>query len=218
MNIRSPQQIAVADDLYLMALDERTGKPRLHAHAMGLGLSAALLVELVLDDFLTVKADRLEVLPSRARVVDAVHAKMLDHVLAEPQHAVSVWLTFFAQTAVDAVAERLVAAGSLSAETSRGLLRSKSVYVPVDLVDVAWRSLRIMRVIAHRDVQSWQDLALVGLLAATGLIEPILANATADQQENVRAIAAGLTEDASLHTLILQVEALIAANVLGQRK
>lgn len=218
MNNRSSQQIAIADDFYLMALDERTGKPRLHTHAMALGLSAALLCELVLADFVVVRGDRLEALPQAAPVIDPVHTKMIQHVIAEPQHSISVWLSFFAQTATDAVADRLLAAGSLSVETSRGLLRSKPVYVPVDLVEVSWRSLRMVRIIGHRDVQTWDDLALVGLLCATGLINAVIVNAATDLQRDIRAIVAGLVEEPSLHTLIVQVEALIAANVLGQRK
>jgi Golgi phosphoprotein 3 (GPP34) len=220
VNNRSRSQIAIADDFYLMALDERTGKPRLHGHAMSLGLSGALLCELVLGDFIAVKGDRLVLLsPADAAVdIDPVHEKMLAHIVAEPHHALNVWLSFFAQTATEAVAERLVAAGSLTVETSRGLLRSKPIYVPVDLVDVTWRSLRIVQVISSREVETWADLALIGLLYATGLFESVIANATTDQQGNIRAIVAGLSEEPSLHSLICQVEALIAANVLGQRK
>ena len=217
MNDRSRQQIAIADDFYLMALDERTGKPRLHGHAMALGLSGALLSELVLEDLIAVKGDRLALL-SGPEVLDPVHEKMLAHILAEPHHALNVWLSFFAQTATEAVAERLVASGSLSVETSRGLLRSKPIYVPVDLVDVTWRSLRIVQVISSREVETWADLGLIGLLRATGLSESVIANATTDLHANVRAIVSRLAEEPSLHALIFQVEALIAANVLGQRK
>lgn len=217
MNNRS-QHLPIADDFYLMALDERTGKPRLHAHAMALGLSAALLSELVLADLIAVRDDRLRLLAPASPTVDPVHAKMLAHIVAEPHHQINVWLSFFAQTATEAVADRLVDSGHLRVETSRGLLRSKPVYVPIDLVDVAWRSLRIARVISQRDVRTWEDLTLIGLLCGTGLIEMVTANTAADLHDNIRAIVAGLAEEPSLHALIFQVEALIAANVLGQRK
>src|SRR6266704_4142496 len=46
----------LADDLYLMAHDDRTGKPLLQPRAAGLGLAGALLAELVL-------AGRIEVEP-----------------------------------------------------------------------------------------------------------------------------------------------------------
>ena len=42
------QQFALADDFYLIGLDDRTSRPRLHAKAMSLGTAAALLSELVL--------------------------------------------------------------------------------------------------------------------------------------------------------------------------
>lgn len=125
---------------------------------------------------------------------------------------------FFAQTATEAVGDRLVGRGFLRTETTRGLLRSKDFHVPTDLVAVAWRSLRVAQVIAKRDVRTWEDLALVGLLSATGLAALVLWNADPGDQENLRTIVAGLAEEASLHALITQVEALIAAAVLAQRK
>ncbi len=218
MNSRSSEPIAIADDFYLMALDERSGRPRLHNRAMGLGLAAALLCELVMAEHLTVKSDRLIALVNPVHVADPIHARMLDHVNAEPDHEVPVWLSFFAQSAPDAVAERLVARGMLTVEMARGLIRSKPVYVPVDMVQVSWRGLRIEQVIARGDAPEPSERALVGLACATGLIEPLLANNVVDLQGNVATILSALLTDAALHTLIFQVEALIAASVLGSRK
>lgn len=218
MNSRPDEFIAIADDFYLIALDERTGRPRLNAKAMSLGLSAALLCELVLADHIGVKSNRIELAARRPPLEDPVLLRMLDHIVAEPNHPVPVWLAFFAQTAAEAVGERLVGRGYMRSETSRGLLRSKESHVPTDLVALAWRSLRIAQVIAKRDVRTWEDLTLVGLLSATGLAALVLWNADPGDQENLRNIVGGLTEEASLLTLITQVEALIAAAVLAQRK
>lgn len=218
MTSRPDEPIAIADDFYLIALDERTGRPRLHAKAMSLGLAAALLCELVLSDHIGVKSNRLEIAARRPPLEDPILLRMLDHIVAEPDHSVPVWLAFFAQTATEAVAERLVGRGYLRTETTRGLLRSKDSNVPTDLVALAWRSLRIAQVIAKRDVRTWEDLALVGLLSATGLAALVLWNADPGDQENLRTIVAGLTEEASLHSVINQVEVLIAAAVLTQRK
>lgn len=218
MNSRSLEPIAIADDFYLMALDERSGRPRLHSRAMGLGLAAALLSELILADGLTVKSDRLEALRAPSDVVDPVHARMLEHVLAEPNHDLTVWLSFFAKSAGDAVAERMVARGMLTVEMSRGLIKSKPVHVPLDMIQVSWRSLRIEQVIARGDIPGWPEIALVGLSCATGLIDSLLANKVVDLRGQVRAILGALVSDSALHTLIVQVEALIAAGVLGSRK
>ena len=40
----------VADDLYLMAHDDRSGKPYLQPQALGIGLAGALLAELMLAE------------------------------------------------------------------------------------------------------------------------------------------------------------------------
>src|SRR5207302_8432860 len=41
----------VADDLYLLAHDDRTGKPLLHPRPLGIGLAGGLLAELILADW-----------------------------------------------------------------------------------------------------------------------------------------------------------------------
>jgi hypothetical protein len=210
--------LAISEDFYLIGLDERTGRPRLHAKAMSLGTSAALLAELVLADQIACLDDRIIVAPRLQLPADPLLANMLRHIVAEPQHSVSTWLTYFARTSVDGVIGRLLATGFLRAETSRGLLRSKPAYVPTDPISLSWRSLRIAHVISKRDLRTWEDLTLVGLVVATGLLESVLYNASPEDIESLRYILGRLPEEVSLHALITQVEALIAASVLSQRK
>jgi hypothetical protein len=211
-------QLAIADDFFLIGMDERTGRPRLHAKAMSLGAAAALLSELVLSNHIGLIENRIVVAPRYHIPTDPFLANMLRHIVAEPQHPVSTWLSFFAQTSVDGVVDRLVAAGFLRMEQSRGLLRSKPAPAPVDPVVLSWRSLRIAHVITKRDLRTWEDLTLVGLVVATGLIDLVMYNASEDDIESLRQILGRLPEEASLHGLITQVESLIAAAVLAQRK
>src|SRR2546429_354345 len=81
-----------ADDLFFVRHDDRTGNPGLHPRAIGLGLAAALLGELMLSHRLSITDGHLVVVndqPPRDVVVHAV----LDHVIAEQQpHAVRTWL------------------------------------------------------------------------------------------------------------------------------
>jgi hypothetical protein len=130
---------------------------------------------------------------------------------------VPVWLTFFAQTSVDIVQERLVAHGFMHVE-SRGVLRSKQTYVPVDPMSVEWRSLRIARLISKRDIRTWEDLSIIGLIVATDLTDAVMWNASPEDRENLLVILRYLNDEPSLHALITQVETLIAAAVLSQRK
>jgi hypothetical protein len=212
------EQFALADDFYLIGLDDRTGKPRLHSKAMSLGAAAALLSELVLADHIRVRDGRIDVARNYLGVTDPHYAAMLAAIAAEPHHPVPTWLAFFAQTSVDIVAGRLVTAGFMQVEQVRGLLRSKESYMPTDRAALTWRSVRIARLIHDRDLRTWEDLAIIGLLVATGLIDNVLWNADPADREALGALLANLVDEPSLHALITQVEALIAAAVLAQRK
>jgi hypothetical protein len=101
---------------------------------------------------------------------------------------------------------------------SRGMLRTKQSYVPVDPMAVEWRSLRIARVVSRRDIRTWEDLTIIGLIVATGLAEAVMWDSQTDERDNLVAILHYLNDEPSLHALITQVETLIAAAVLAQRK
>jgi Golgi phosphoprotein 3 (GPP34) len=208
---------SLADDFYLIGLDGRSNRPRLHAKAMGLGVAAALLAELVLNNYIQIHQNRILVASRHYAPEAREHADMLSAIIAEPQHELPVWLSFFAQTSVDIVQERLVARRFMHVE-SRGMLRSKQTYVPVDPMSVEWRSLRIARLISKRDIRSWEDLSIIGLIVATGLTDVVMWNASAEDRENLLIILRYLNDEPSLHALITQVETLIAAAVLSQRK
>jgi hypothetical protein len=208
---------SLADDFYLISLDGRSNRPRLHAKAQGLAVAAALMSELVLANYIRITNGRIEVAYRHYAPEAREHADMLAHIISEPQHHLPVWLSYFAQTSTDVVQERLVARRFMHVET-RGMLRSKPSYIPVDPMAVEWRSLRIARVVSKRDIRTWEDLAIIGLIVATGLTDSVLWNAEPEDRDNLLAILQYLNDEPSLHALITQVETLIAAAVLAQRK
>ena len=208
---------SLADDFYLIGLDGRTNRPRLHAKAMNLGVGAALLAELVLANYIRINNGRIEVAYRHYAPEAREHADMLSRIIAEPQHHLPVWISYFAQTATDVVQQRLVARRFMHVE-SRGMLRTKQSYVPVDPMAVEWRSLRIARVISRRDIRTWEDLTIIGLIVATGLAEAVMWDSQTDERDNLVSILHYLNDEPSLHALITQVETLIAAAVLAQRK
>jgi hypothetical protein len=208
---------SLADDFYLIGLDGRTNRPRLHAKAMNLGVAAALLAELVLANYIRINNGRIEVAYRHYAPEAREHADMLSRIISEPQHLLPVWISYFAQTATDVVQQRLVARRFMHVE-SRGMLRTKQSYVPVDPMAVEWRSLRIARVVSRRDIRTWEDLTIIGLIVATGLAEAVMWDSQTDERDNLVAILHYLNDEPSLHALITQVETLIAAAVLAQRK
>ena len=210
--------ISIADDLFLVALDERTGRIRLHPRAFSLGLAGALLAELGLLEHIFYADGRIEVAANAGRPALPHHAVMVDQLAAEPQHPVSTWLEFFAQSAPDVVAADLVARGLLRKEVSRGLIRLKETYMASDESALAWRTLRLVNIIGKRDVRSWEDGILISLLDSTALSGDVLWHGAAGDLENLQDIVTSVSADPFFHVLITQVSALIAAGVMTQRR
>jgi len=210
--------ISIADDLFLVALDERTGRIRLHPRALSLGLAGALLAELALLEHIFYSDGRIKVPSNVARPALPHHAVIVDQLAAEPQHPVSTWLEFFAQSAPDVVAAGLVARGFLRKEISRGLMRIKETYMASDESALAWRTLRLVNIIGKRDVRSWEDGILISLLDSTALSSDVLWHGAAGDLENLQDIVTSVSADPFFHVLITQVSALIAAGVMTQRR
>ena len=130
----------IADDLYLMAHDENTGRPLIGPRLLGTGLAAALLAELMFDGGLAIHDGSVGgaapasgmVMACRAQIADDLARHVHQVVAVEPQlHPVQVWLEFLACDAVRNVAFRLVQAGYLEQAPSR-LPWKSARWVPVD--------------------------------------------------------------------------------------
>ena len=88
----------LADDFFLMAHEESTGKPRLAERIAGLGLAAALLGELALADRVELREGTVAVLDSSPRE-DALSCRVLEF-LKQEQHPTRTWLAFFGRPLV----------------------------------------------------------------------------------------------------------------------
>jgi hypothetical protein len=156
----------LADDLYLMAHDEVTGKALLSPRAVGLGLAGGLLAELLLAGTLRITASGPAV-TSAAPPVDGLARAVLGVVVAErEQYPVRDWLAFLARTAADDVANRLAGAGYL-AWARRGW-RGQG-WVPAD-PDCAFAPIaRIRAALSSVGPAPGQGTALAGLAVACGL-------------------------------------------------
>lgn len=104
----------VADDLYLLGHDDRSGKPLLQPRALGTGLAGALLAELMLAGCIGLRQDTAVVI-TRETTRDTVQRHpVLRQVADEPgPQPLPAWLRFLARSAAREVALRLEAAGYL---------------------------------------------------------------------------------------------------------
>ena len=164
----------LADELFCIAHDDRTGRPRLHPRVTGLGLAAALLGELVLFGRVDI-ADGGVYVVHRDPPADALAHATMAQLLAQPQHRdVRTWLAFLAETALDAVAQRLVLAGVWQQTEHRRFARTRVSYLPVDANQVVWRSVRLARLLTAVEPIGEPDAMLAGLVAVTGLADEVL--------------------------------------------
>jgi hypothetical protein len=167
----------LADQFFLIAHEDRTGKSRLHPRATGLGLAAALISELVMQG-------RVRVIDGELFVVnpeppgDALAHDVLDLLVAQRHHReLRTWMAYLAQDATERVGERLIRAGVLEPVVRRRLLSTQTVYMPMNSDQrngAAWIQVRLANILVQGRVVDITDRALTGLVAATGLTRHVL--------------------------------------------
>lgn len=205
----------LADEYFFIALDDRTGRPRLSPKVLALGVAGALLGELILEDRITVEGDRLRVRNQRPPA-DALTHTILDHLVAETtEHPVRMWLVFLARRSTEQVADRLWRAGHIRREQSRRLWRSEVIYPPTDVNTAYWPTARLANNLGSGRQMTWPDAALCGLAVATGLDDHLLYTSDPTARDYLKHIVAHLTP--SLHVLVWHLHAAVGDAVLTGR-
>ncbi|MGH3272900.1 MAG: GOLPH3/VPS74 family protein [Streptosporangiaceae bacterium] len=203
----------MADDLYLMAHNDSTGRPYIQPRAAGIGLAGALLAELMLAGQLSISSSG-NLLPGAVRPADWLADRVLDQIIGEREaRAAGEWLLFLGRTAADVVARRLGGAGYLTLVPRRPWRGER--WVPADS-DCAFMPLTRARAALDpfRPV-TVQAAALAGLAAACGLESRLLAYAPPRGRRSPQD-AAGLLPF-ELRELIAQTQAAVDSAVLAQR-
>ena len=206
----------LASDFYLISHSDTTGRPRVHPRALGLGLAAGLLGELMAAERLSVCSGVLTVWAGE-RPGDALAHTVLDRIVGEPGHRlVRVWLDFLALSAVEAVGERLARAGVLWRDERRSLLlRRRVAFEPVDMNVAVGPQVRLSRLLSRRDPVTLVDATLVALLAATGLAGQVVWD---DEPHSRRYLVEVVDRlPASLRELAAHTEAAVGAGVGAHR-
>jgi hypothetical protein len=121
----------VADDLYLMAHHETSGRPFLQPRPLGIGLAGALLAELMLGGHAVVSLDST-VTASDTLPGDDLARQVRNQIAGEPeQHLLLEWLLFLGQSVTGGVGRRLERAGYLIPAGGRVPWRAPR-WVPTD--------------------------------------------------------------------------------------
>jgi hypothetical protein len=202
----------IADDVYLLAHHDITGKPLLQPRATGLGLAGALIAELMLAGAVTCHQATLTVAHPAPPPRDELAGQVLGQLAGEREtHPVREWLLFLARTAARDVAVRLEAAGYLA----RGLGWRGVRWVPVDS-DAAFAPVtRALAGTAASHTPYLEEVVLAGLADACGLGARLDHHATAAPRRPLGTVVAWL--DPSLQELIAATKAAVGAAVLCHR-
>jgi Golgi phosphoprotein 3 GPP34 len=168
--VASSPQLPLADDLFLTAHDTVKGKCLLSPATLGLGLAGALLAELVLWRRIDVLDGKITIIDDR-QTGDPATSAVLDQLLREGHHrVVRDWISFLATgIATDLVERRLARSGLVQRQEKRGLLGTKVSFVPTDSMTAGWPATRIRTYVTRGELLDVADLALAGLILATGL-------------------------------------------------
>ncbi len=158
----------VADDLYLLAHDDRTGRPCLKPRPLGLGLAGGLLAELMLGGCIGLWRDG-SVIAHRTWPADDLGRQVRDQIVGEREpHPLREWLLFLARTAAGEVATRLEVAGYLRHVRSR-IPGRPGRWVPVDANWAFASMLRVRSALDPARPSGPGEAALSGLAVACGL-------------------------------------------------
>jgi hypothetical protein len=201
----------VADDFFLFAHDNVTGKPRLHPRVAGIGLAGALLTELTLLGRTNLRAGMLVAVDDR-RPADPLLAGLLGRVVAERQaHQVGAWLAFLAPGVTEEVAQR-AAGNGLLVRAQRGLRRGTR-WAPADSSTAAWPAARLRMLLARAEPMSVGDVSLAGLALACGLAEHVLWDAPTQARQYLDYLVSTLA--VPLRELVTETETAVSNAVLA---
>ncbi|HVB44150.1 MAG TPA: GPP34 family phosphoprotein [Streptosporangiaceae bacterium] len=205
----------LADDLYLIAHHDVSGKPFLQPRALGLGLAGALLAELVIAGRIRIGPDAVTV--TNATPPDEELARtVLGQILGEAQrHPVQTWLQFLGRTATAEVAERLYRSGYLEHVSQRLPWRGDR-WVPVNSDSAFAAFVRVRSVLDASRSASASGAILAGLAQACGLGSRL--SVAAPSEGRRRSIEEAVRElGPDLLALIAQTRAAVDSALLSQR-
>ncbi len=204
----------LADEFFLLAHDDATGKSRLHPTVSGIGLAGALLGEQILFGRVDVREGWIVVV-DRYDLPDALAQAVLDRLAAQQQpQTVRTWLRSLAETAHDDVAMRLAADGVVTRAKSRWPVRGER-WVPADMSRAAWPAARLRMLLAKSESMTTPDVALAGLAVACGLGAQLLWDTPPEARQYLDYLGFTLAEP--LRELTRHTETAVGDAVLSRR-
>lgn len=138
--------LALADELFLMSHDLRSGKPRVPEVARGIGLAAGLLAELVFAGSIVISEERLargEYGAPNERLGKALYDEARSQMI-DVELTVRGWLSTHRHRVAELVADRLIRSGDLRRVVTRRFGRDVVRYYPTKPPEALIRAQRLL--------------------------------------------------------------------------
>jgi hypothetical protein len=205
--------LPLADEIFLTAIDENTGKARISDGAMDTMLAGAVLGELLLAGRIGITDATLVVVHRPAPVGEQVGDAALAEITKQPDHyAVRAWVEHLRDIVPALVAHRLVRARLVERVESRSMLKTTIRYPAIDRIAVAAPVARLRYMLDHPRNLDEPTATLAGLILA-GNLEFVLGGAS---PREIRTALSGMAESVKpeLRLLIAGVDSAVAALAL----
>ncbi|WP_144022951.1 MULTISPECIES: GOLPH3/VPS74 family protein [Asanoa] len=206
MAMRS-RDLTFSGETYLIAHDDRTGKPRLHKRGIAVTLAAALLAELLYANRLHIQGRDVAPIDGPPPQ-DQLARDMWMHFWTE-RHPLRTWLEFFATTARDDVIARLKKEGVLVPGRRSGSWRPSDPNVGAQ----SWARLSVT-LRRHERLNPF-DACLLGLIHAAELQEIVLDGGRRSDRQYLESIVDNLWPP--LADLLDETRSLIGAQAITHR-
>jgi Golgi phosphoprotein 3 (GPP34) len=208
----------LAEDLYLLACDEATGRPRIPATYLDLGLGGALLLDLALRGRMALVDGHVTVV-DRTPVGDALLDDALATVAAAGKaHGPEHWVDALARGTRSAVQRRLVAAGVLAADDHRllGVLPVHHTHQVDDRIEHPLLD-RLRDAVVLGRTPSPHTAAVVSLVLAVGLDRHLFPRADRRAvRHRMEEVAAGEWVGAAVRHTVGAIEAALGIGVVAE--
>jgi hypothetical protein len=204
----------------MAAHDTNRGDCYLQPRQLGIGLGSALLAELALGNWIWIQDELLYLNPDGDNYTldDPAIGPLLKELRAETQKdsarrltnepvglQLKIWIQQLqAGIAQEWVQDRLLGERTIQEEV-RGLIRKRSVWVPIDNNVAGWPANRLKDSLHKGKPLNEQDLALAALVMAIGLSKAILTDLE-PQHQRYLAQQLDATMRPALHKLVVVVE------------
>ena len=167
---------ALADELFLITLDFQTGKCKLPDPALGIGLSAALLSELVFSGSLVVGEEKLHVgeyPPPADRLTETLFEQTRNDLYRQDL-TICEWLAAHRRLVTDLVTDRMVRADEIRRSQVKRLGRTSVRYFPTKPAEAFIRVQRLSSYLRTRIEVSAADALLAALAELVTASKPLL--------------------------------------------